>query len=272
MVQVIQIALLFFFVQSHLAGAYVFARDTYTGEPVRQRVSAESPRVYFYVSGNVPEFKSKDKFLDGKYASLDDKEFFNALVQESLQRWTDVEDAYIELALAAEVGPGANQDDKINNISFSSGSWSDAGSALVVPGDSEEDARYIVDCDISLDSDTNPETLAFTVLHEIGHCMGLWHPHYSTKSVMSYATISKKFELTLDDKAGLTVLYPVQYEKRKHMIPLCGNIAAPGSNSNPSALVLCLLALPMLIILQRREKYRRNFIDSRPQISRGSNE
>ena len=202
MVKMIQTAVFVLLLQAQVAQAYVFARDSFKGEPVRQNVSADSPRVYFHISGDVPAFKSKEKFLDGKYAGLDDKGFFKAIVQDSLQRWTDVEDAYIELALAAEEGPGANEEDKINNISFASGSWSDAGSAMVKTGETEEDSRYIIDCDISLDSDTNPETLAFTVLHDIGHCMGLLHPHYSTKSVMSYATISKKFELTSMTRLG----------------------------------------------------------------------
>ncbi|MEN9824694.1 MAG: Matrixin [Pseudomonadota bacterium] len=233
-----------------VASAYVFDSDPYTGSPVRQNVSAENSKVYFRISGSAPAFKNKERFLDGKYANTDDSNFFKAVVMEAMQKWNEVEDSFVELVLAAAEGPGANPSDNINNIAIGSGSWSDAGSALPVSGKTEADAQFIVDCDITLDEDTNPETFSRTVLHELGHCLGLRHNHYSTKSVMSYADLGKKFALSLDDKAGVTVLYPVNYEKRKNLVPVCGSLAhKAGSSSEWKNLSALILFLPLAVLL-----------------------
>ncbi|MFZ9520710.1 MAG: matrixin family metalloprotease [Silvanigrellaceae bacterium] len=240
--------------------AYLFNSDSYTGNPVRLNVSAENPKAYFRISGSAPAFKNKEKFLEGKYANTDDSNFFKAVVIEAMQKWNDVDDSYVELVLAEAAGPGPNPEDDINNIAIGSGSWSDAGSALPVRGKTEANARYIVDCDITLDEDTNPETFSRTVLHELGHCLGLQHNHYSTKSVMSYADLNKKFALSLDDRAGVTVLYPVSYEKRKNLVPLCGSMASVAgarSAAQPFWLYLMMispLALLLLPLLARRKK------------------
>jgi len=243
---------------SSIASAYVFERDRSSGDPVRLNVSPENPKVFFRIAGTPPEFEDKDKFLDGKYAALSDADFFKAMVLEAMKRWNDVEDAFIELALSTENGTAADAEDNINTIIFSSGSWSDAGSALPKQGTTEQDSRYIVDCDISLDAEKDPQKLAFTVLHELGHCLGLLHPHYSTKSVMSYATINKNLELTLDDKAGVTILYPVSYEKRKNLIPLCGSLPAltphRGTTSTAAWALMAPLAICALGLLKRRKR------------------
>lgn len=241
---------------SSSAHGYVFSRDSdYTGNPVRLNVTPENPKAYFFISGTAPEFKNKEKFLDGKYAGYSDSEFFKAMVMEAMQRWNDVEDSYVELVLAAEAGPGTNPDDKKNNITFASTSWSEAGGALAVNGTTEQDAQFIIDCDISLSSETDTERLASTVLHELGHCIGLKHPHYSTKAVMSYATKST-FSLYLDDKAGATVLYPLSYEKRKNLIPLCGDVSSGSGSGSRSKNIfgLLLLFIPGFLVFAKRQR------------------
>lgn len=233
---------------SHLASAYVFERDRNSGEPVRLNVSAENPKVLFRISGSPPEFENKEKFLEGRYSGLSDADFFRAIVLESMKRWNDVEDSFVELALSTESGTATDSEDNINTIVFSSGSWSDAGSAFPKQGTTEQDSRYIVDCDISLDAQKDPEKLAFTVLHELGHCLGLLHPHYSTKSVMSYATISKKLELSLDDKAGVTILYPVRYDKRQDLIPLCGSLPADPTQRPDNHTAAWVMLAPLVVL------------------------
>lgn len=249
-------------IYSERASAYVFERDRETGEPVRLNISAENPKVFFRIAGSPPAFENKEKFLNGKYSDFSDNDFFKAMVVEAMKRWNDVEDSFVELALSEESGTAADSEDNINTIVFSSGSWSDAGSAIPKQGTAAEDSRYIVDCDIHLDAEKDPDKLAFTVLHELGHCLGLLHPHYSTKSVMSYATLSKKLELTLNDKAGVTILYPVRYDKRQNLIPLCGNISAEAAQRGASRSASWLMLAPLLVLafgwLQRRKRSAAN--------------
>lgn len=246
-----------------IAAAYLAAYDTATGNTVRLNVTEASPKAYFRISGAAPAFKNKEKFMSGAYADADDSSFFRAVVTESMKKWNDVEDSFVELALEAAEGPGPNSDDKINNISIGAGSWSDAGSALAITGKTDADSQYIVDCDITLDSETEVEKFADTILHELGHCLGLKHPHYSTKSIMSYSNLGKKFELALDDKAGITVLYPVAFEKRKNLIPLCGNVVPHAQYIAESGLpatrlpALLLILIPLQMMIARGLKNRK---------------
>lgn len=46
--------------------------------------------------------------------------------------------------------------------------------------------------------------------HELAHCLGLMHNHETTDSVMSYLSERQQtVRLTLDDKLGITYLYPL---------------------------------------------------------------
>jgi len=48
-----------------------------------------------------------------------------------------------------------------------------------------------------------------TLLHELGHCLGLGHPQDTEQAIMSYNHNGySKIQLGLDDKMGLTYLYP----------------------------------------------------------------
>lgn len=246
-----------------IADAYLVSYDTATGNAVRLNVTEASPKAYFRISGAAPAFKNKEKFMNGEYADADDSNFFKAVVTEAMKKWNDVEDSFVELALEAAEGPGQNSDDKINNISIGAGSWSDAGSALLTTGNTNADSQYIVDCDITLDSETDVEKFSYTVLHELGHCLGLKHPHYSTKSVMSYSNLGKKFEPALDDKAGITVLYPVAFEKRKNLIPLCGNVVPQFKSGTGTGLpstrlpAFLLILIPLQMMIARGLKSRK---------------
>ena len=70
------------------------------------------------------------------------------------------------------------------------------------------DGNRVVGCNIKISdaSSSNAKALTKTLTHELGHCLGLAHPQETTHSVMSY--FSDAIRLQIDDKMGLTYLYP----------------------------------------------------------------
>lgn len=75
----------------------------------------------------------------------------------------------------------------------------------------------VVGCEISLKALVFDTAKIFVdaVTHEIGHCLGLNHPMDVTNSVMSYYKGSDTIRLQVDDKMGITYLYPVNPSKGK---------------------------------------------------------
>lgn len=67
-----------------------------------------------------------------------------------------------------------------------------------------------VGCKIVLNDSILSSAKAFigTLTHEIGHCLGLDHPQDTTHAIMSYYRSSDIYRLEIDDKTGLTALYP----------------------------------------------------------------
>lgn len=70
--------------------------------------------------------------------------------------------------------------------------------------------QFITSCKITLVSQAykTAKTYLHMVSHEIGHCIGLEHPQETTESVMSYFHGKDVYRLAIDDKMGVTYLYP----------------------------------------------------------------
>ena len=75
-------------------------------------------------------------------------------------------------------------------------------------------ATRIYSCEIDLNKGLSEESMRgfiHTLAHELGHCVGLLHTHDTHLSIMSYvADPDNVFRLQMDDKMGLTYLYPKQ--------------------------------------------------------------
>ncbi len=72
-----------------------------------------------------------------------------------------------------------------------------------------QNITYINDCDINInDSAVETKDLAYTLVHELGHCLGFGHNHSNYNSIMGYARTKKNLSLGNDDKSGLIYLYP----------------------------------------------------------------
>jgi len=72
----------------------------------------------------------------------------------------------------------------------------------------KHEGNRVIGCSIKISdaSSSNARAVARTLTHELGHCFGLAHPQETTHSVMSY--FSDAIRLQIDDKMGLTYLYP----------------------------------------------------------------
>lgn len=212
----------------------------------RMDVDVSRPDVTFYLSQSVPALKDKDQFEDGAYKDLPDDEFWLQMVRTVMQKWNEVEGSYINLVLADERVASYDSADLRNSIVAVS------GLPVSVAADAHPIAKnnLIIDCDMRVRNQTqSAPSLANTLLHELGHCLGIGHNHIDTKSIMSYNRSRTKLVLGLQDLAALIYLYPdPQYETSRQDFAPCG-VVASGSSSSQRALWLAFLIIPALIVL-----------------------
>ncbi|MCB0394612.1 MAG: matrixin family metalloprotease, partial [Bdellovibrionales bacterium] len=63
-------------------------------------------------------------------------------------------------------------------------------------------------CDIQIENGKSGKDFMAVFAHEVGHCLGLDHPQDITHAVMSYFRTSNVYRYTIDDKIGISTLYP----------------------------------------------------------------
>jgi hypothetical protein len=221
-------------------------------------VSPEQPNITFQWNGDAPSLSHKDEVFEGIYANASDSELMEALLQEAANTWNRVESAYLNFEIVANPGVVKDEEDEIYAIVVESqDSISVAAAALPVfaargesPSGYKKSGRIIYDCDISVSSSgVDAKELLRTLVHEMGHCVGLGHPHSNYLSIMSYSNMSDSAELGLDDKAGISFLYPEpgQSQKVKYLTS-CGTVA--GGTQEGFWIIL----LPLAFGVCRRKK------------------
>ena len=140
-------------------------------EEARLNVIPEAPEVSFIYQNKAPTIKDKADFEDGRYKDMTDDQLFPVILQIAMDRWNNVKGSFLKLKLegADDARAQFNGDDRVFSIVFGESNFSSA--ALAYP--TVED-RKIVDCDIQVASRSiSAKSLAYTVLHELGHHFGL---------------------------------------------------------------------------------------------------
>ena len=94
------------------------------------------------------------------------------------------------------------------------------------------------------------EIIGKTVLHELGHCLGLEHSSIP-EAIMSYHNEKNRFALDIDDKAAISRLYPLASQEVQ-LPPGCAigaNSTLPAGTNFAAVQLLLLLLIPLLLPL-----------------------
>jgi hypothetical protein len=114
------------------------------------------------------------------------------------------------------------------------------------------EAGIVDDCDIIVSkSALQAESLAYTLMHELGHCLGLGHNHTNYGAVMGYSRSNYSLSLGADDMAGVAYLYPEPGGKAPSELVGCSQVQARATAAAPLGSLL-LLFTPLLALLRRR--------------------
>ena len=125
---------------------------------------------------------------------------FDEYVDEAAELWSQVPSSYFTYERVEEDG-----DVTIKLKSTITGGGFSAGFATFDKYNGDDVAH----CTIEIQVGTRISLVAFskTVLHELGHCLGLGHSMVP-ESIMSYELAKNDFQLDTDDIAAVSRLYP----------------------------------------------------------------
>ena len=210
-----------------------------SSDKARLASSPENPNVIFYLHPQPPPLSDKAHFLGGIYQHMSDDELWPILVEEALKPWNEVESSFILLEL--EISNQHQDIDGFHVIAIGEASVTSAASATPTI-----EKGSIFDCDIRIaDRKTSAKSIAYTIMHEIGHCLGLGHNHHNYDAVMGYSRTNRSLYLGADDIAGLSFLYPAHTDGTKELIP-CGAVGISIRAKWPIAI---LLLIPVCVIM-----------------------
>lgn len=142
---------------------------------------------------------------------------YSNLVEQAARIWSSVETSAVKLRAYTDEDENKKSMISIHLAPKIDGSSFSSGYAIF----DEYDGTRPLHCSIYVlvDASFSSRSIAKTILHEMGHCLGLGHS-LIPEAIMSYQLHKNSFALDLDDKAALSRLYPLE-GKRARLPPGC---------------------------------------------------
>lgn len=146
--------------------------------------------------------------LAGISTTLTVKQLMDAIIAD----YNNIQASFLVLADNTDADYAANSTNRTITIEVGS------TKALAAGGEAKQSTNdnQVTACTITLKDSTFDSAKEFTetVTHELGHCVGLDHPQDTVHAIMSYFRDSDDvYRLAIDDKMGITYLYPVYPDK-----------------------------------------------------------
>lgn len=157
----------------------------FDGRILRWNIDETNPQVNYYVQG-----------------STENSLFFRGLVELAASLWNDVPSSYVSLQETIVEG---QEQIKVHFESHLESAPFSSGYATFDAKDEDGPKHCTIRISTSVQSTIS---LLKTILHELGHCLGLGHS-LIPEAIMSYDFSKNAFATDLDDMAALTRLYPV---------------------------------------------------------------
>ncbi len=217
----------------------------------RLKMAEGETSIPFVLSPNPPPITDRAVYEEGLFAGMNEQESWILLVRIAMAQWNEVEGSSLQLTVNFSDEARLDSEDRVHSIVV--GETNLSSSAYAAP---QNEGSTIYDCDIAVSNrGSTAAQLAYTLVHELGHCLGLGHNHADYNAIMGYSRSDYTLRLGLDDEAGLIYLYPAEGAPEARELISCGSL---GQNASAHGASYVLLATPLMYALgQRLRRSRR---------------